>query len=70
VSLLKKLLRYDEASQVLSCSRDHIGRMVDAGKLTRVYLGEGRRGARITVESIDRYIEGLKQRNGSQVHQP
>lgn len=70
MTLAPKLLRYDQAAQLLACSKDHIMRLVELDKLERVFIGEGRRSARITAESIDRYIDELKRKNGSHIHSP
>ncbi len=63
---LKKLLyRYGEAAQLLGVSVRHIRRLVDEGKLERVFIGKTLHSARITASSIERYVAELVRRNGS-----
>lgn len=53
---LLQVIRYQEAMQLLSCSRYIIKRLIRAGYLTRVY-GSGKRfGIGITAESYHRFI--------------
>lgn len=66
----KKLLRYDEVAVMLSCSLRHVFWLVEEDELERVYIGQGRRGARITAQSVEAYIERIRQRNGSHLHPP
>lgn len=70
MELNKKLYRYAEAGQVLSVSVRHVHRLVEEGKLERVFVGQGHRSARITAESIERYIHELVHLNGSVLHPP
>lgn len=68
MDLKKALYRYDEAAQILSVSVDTVRRLVDTGCLTRVYVTSSHRGARITAQSIQTYVERLNKENGSLLH--
>ena len=47
-----------EVAQMLNVSSKTIYRMVQAGKLKKVYIGENEREYRITKESIDTLLAG------------
>ena len=55
-----RLLTPKNAAKQLDLSVSQIYRLVDAGKLVMLKLGY--RAARVTQESIDRYIKGLPRR--------
>ena len=66
----KAFYRYKEAAEVLACSRDYVGRLVQEGKLLRVFIGASQRSARITRESLQKYVAEIKRKNGSELHSP
>ena len=68
MKLTKLLYRYPEAANLLSCSTSTIRRLVDEGKLVRVFHGTSTRSARITAESLQRYVSQIEQQNGSMLH--
>jgi len=61
-------LRYDQVGKILSCSKDYVRHLVEEGKLVRVNIGGSNRGARITQESVAKYIVEIKRKNGSDTH--
>ncbi|KKN46391.1 hypothetical protein LCGC14_0673670 [marine sediment metagenome] len=65
MKLTKLLYRYQEAAQLLSVSTATIRRLVEEGKLTRVLTRGSRRSARITADSLERYVSQMEQLNGS-----
>jgi len=65
MNLTKLLYRYQEAAQLLSVSIATIRRLVEEGKLTCVLTRGSRRSARITAESLERYVSQTEQLNGS-----
>lgn len=66
----KAFYRYQEAAEVLGCSRDYVGRLVQEGKLVRVFIGGSQRSARITRESLQKYVVEIRRKNGSDLHAP
>lgn len=52
----KTLLTIPEVGTVLAISRPTVYRLIDAGKLERVHVGAA---SRITVKSVDSYVESL-----------
>ena len=68
MELKKKLYRYDEAAQLLSCSVDTVRRLVQGGELNRIFMGKSLSSARVTADSIETYIERKQQENGSLLH--
>ena len=67
MELKKKLYTYGETALLLSVSVRHVRRLIDDGKLERVFVGKTVRSARITGESIERYVAELVRQNGSGV---
>ncbi|MFQ5696029.1 MAG: helix-turn-helix domain-containing protein [Terriglobia bacterium] len=65
MELKKKLYRYLEVAELLSISVRRVRQLVEAGNLERVFVGGNLSSARITAESIDRYLKELVQLNGS-----
>lgn len=59
---LLQVIRYQEAMQLLSCSRYIIERLVRTGHLTRVYGSGNRFGIGITAESYHRFINNFTRR--------
>lgn len=54
-----RLLAFSEVMVLLGVSRSTLYRMIDAGTLTRVKVGQGPKGgARITAESVDTLVSG------------
>ena len=68
MKLTKLLYRYSEAAELLSCSTGTIRKLVEGGKLVRVFQGNSTRSARITAESLQDYVSQIEQRNGSMLH--
>lgn len=59
---MRYLLRYSEAMATLGVSRTTIYELIALGKLVRVHIGK--KCARITGESIEAYVQELKQEAG------
>ncbi len=53
------LYRVKDAAERLAVSQWEVRRLCDAGVLERRYIGEGSRFYRVTVSSVERYLESL-----------
>jgi excisionase family DNA binding protein len=57
--MIEKTLSVMEAASMISCSRSHVYKLLEAGEVTGYYTGH-KRGLRVIVESIDKFIERKK----------
>ncbi len=49
-----------QATEMLSCSRSHVYRLIESGEITAYCTGK-RRGLRILVSSIEAFVERRKE---------
>lgn len=57
--MTKILVTASEAAEMLSLSPQEVYNLAADGKFDKRYVGKGTRNFRITVESIQRYADGL-----------
>ncbi|PIU58327.1 MAG: hypothetical protein COS89_00930 [Deltaproteobacteria bacterium CG07_land_8_20_14_0_80_38_7] len=65
VNGMKRLYRVDEVGEMLSVSTKTVRRLISRGELIGHNDSPGRRGLRVTVESLEKYIERYKGNPGS-----
>ncbi len=58
--MVEKTLNVMETAQMISCSRSHVYRLLEAGEITGYYTGN-RRGLRVIIGSVDEFIERRKE---------
>ncbi len=58
--MVEKTLNVMETAEMISCSRSHVYRLLEAGEITGYYTGN-RRGLRVIVRSVEQFVERRKE---------
>ena len=58
--MTEKTLNVMETAEVISCSRSHVYKLLEAGEITGYYTGN-RRGLRVIAGSVNEFVERRKE---------
>ena len=58
--MVEKTMNVIQAAEMISCSRSHVYKLLEAGEITGYYTGN-KRGLRVIIKSIVDFIERRKE---------
>ena len=57
-----RLLNVEQVRKVLNCSRSHVYKLLESGRLEGITIG-GRKGKRVYETEVNRFIQSLLEKN-------
>lgn len=64
--MIERTVNVKEAAEMISCSRAHAYRLLEAGEIKGYYTGN-RRGLRVIERSVEEFVERRKEEAGVEV---